>query len=158
MAIGDLAPPPLRSQLVDKAGLMTREFNNWLRGLVVALNNTATLSVAPKTFTAVATPLATVALVASAPAGVYRLSYAVRIRQAATVSSSVSVTLQWTSGGVGQTFNSPPLTTNTPTSSQSGAILTQVDGGSLISYATTYVSVGGTPMTYDLTVVAEALS
>lgn len=157
MAVGTLAPPPLRSRLVDQAGLMTREFNTWLRGLTSAINTAATNATAPIALTGLSTSLAVSILLPAAPAGVYRVSYAVRVRQAATVSSSVSVTLQWTSGGVGQTFTSPALTGNTPTASQSGSLLTPVDGGSLISYATTYASTGATPMTYDLTLAVEAL-
>lgn len=158
MGVGNLAPPPLRSQLVDKDGLMTRTFNTWLRGLTSALNNTATLSTAPIVLTSLSGPLATSIALPAAPAGVYRLSYVVRVRQAATTSSSVAVTLQWLAGGVTQSYTQPALTTNTVTSVQSGSVLAVVDGGSVIAYFTTYASVGGTPMLYDLTVTVEALS
>ena len=158
MGIGNLAPPPLRSRLVDAAGLMTREFNTWLRGLTGALNNTATLSTAPIVLTALSATLATSIALPAAPAGVYRLSYVVRVRQAATVSSSIAVLLQWKTSGITQALNLPALTTNTTTSLQSASIIAVVDGGSVITYGTTYASVGGTVMQYDLTVTVEALS
>jgi hypothetical protein len=158
MAVGQLAPPPLRSQLVDKAGLMTREFNTWLRGLTSALNNTATLSTAPIVLTGLSASLATSIALPAAPAGVYRLSYLVRVRTPATVSSSIAVILQWKANGVTQTLSQPALTSNTTTSIQSTSILAVVDGGSVITYSTVYASSGGTVMQYDLTVTVEALS
>ena len=158
MGVGELAPPPLRSRLVDADGLMTREFNNWLRGLTSAINNTATLSAAPIVLPSLSNSLATSVALPSAPAGVYRLSYVVRVRTPATVSSSIAVSLQWYAAGVLQTYTQPALTTNTTTSVQSGSVLAVVDGGSLIAYSTTYASSGATVMQYDLTVTVEALS
>lgn len=158
MPIGNLAPPPLRSRLTDKAGLMTREFNNWLRGLTTAVNNAATQAVQPLVLLGLGYPLATSVLVPQTNQGLYRLSYSLIIARAATTSSSVAVTLQWTSNGVLQTFTSPAVTGNTTTSGQSGSVLAQVDGGSLISYATSYASVGGTQMLYNLAVTVEAMS
>jgi hypothetical protein len=137
---------------------MTREFNNWLRGLVNAVNNTATLSTAPIVLSGLSTSLGASILLPAAPAGVYRLSYVVHVTRAATVSSSVQVALQWYAGGVLQTYSQPPLTTNTTTSIQSGSVLAVVDGGSIITYFANYASSGGTTMLYDLTVTAEALS
>jgi hypothetical protein len=158
MAVGSLAPPPLRSRLVDEVGLMTREFNNWLRGLTAAINTASTQATPPIMLTGIVGSIGTSLLVPNAPAGVYRLSYSVRISRAATVSSSIIVTFQWTTAGVVQTFNSPALTGNTTTSLQSGTILASIDGGSLISYSTAYASVGGTTMAYDLALAVEALS
>jgi hypothetical protein len=157
MAVENLAPPPLRSRLVDKTGLMTREFNNWLRGLTSAVNASATQSVQPIVLSDLSAALGTSVLLPFAPAGVYRLSYTVRISQAATVSSSVTVRFHWFAGGLSQTFSAPALTTNSTTTPQSDAILVQVDPGTLISYSTLYDSVGATVMTYDLAVTCEAL-
>lgn len=155
MGIGELAPPPLRSRLVDPDGLMTRDFNNWLRGLTSAINVAATLSVAPQVLTGLGNSLATSIALPAAPAGTYRLSYVVRVSRAATVSSSIQVALHWVAGGVLQTFTQPALTTNTTTSIQSGSVIAAVDGGSNITYDTTYASTGGTTMLYDLTITVE---
>jgi hypothetical protein len=157
MATGNLAPPPLRSRLVDTAGLMTREFNNWLRGLTSAVNMTATQTVQPIVLENLSAALGTSVLLPFAPAGVYRLSYTLRINQAATVSSSVTMRFHWFAGGLSQTFSAPALTTNSTTTPQSDAVLVQVDPGSLISYSTLYASVGGTPMLYNLAVTCESL-
>jgi hypothetical protein len=158
MGIGNLAPPPLRSRLVDRDGLMTRDFNNWLRGLTSAINVAATLSVHPLVLTQQHASIANSVAFPAAPAGTYRLSYVVRVATAATVSSSIEVRLRWLAGGVQQTYTQAPLTTNTTTSLQSGSVLATVDDGSNISYETTYASSGATAMQYDLTITVEALS
>jgi len=90
-------------------------------------------------------------------AGLYRISYYARITQAATTSSSLTVTLDWTDGGVSPSFSGAAMTANTVTTFQSETKIIKVDALSPIRYSTTYASVGATPMQYALRVVLEEL-
>lgn len=89
--------------------------------------------------------------------GTYRITYYARITQAATVSSSLTVTLQWTDGGVGQTATFAAITGNTTATSQTGSIVVDIDQSTNLTYSTAYASVGGTSMQYKLTILPELL-
>lgn len=87
--------------------------------------------------------------------GIYRISWYVRITQAATVSSSLTVTIGWTETAITLTASGAAITGNTVTTTQSGSLLLVTDPSAPITYATTYVSVGATPMIYRLAVACE---
>lgn len=89
------------------------------------------------------------------PAGLYKIFYHARITQAATTSSSLTVTLSWTDGGVAQSQSFAAITGNTTATMQSNFLMIHTDTGTPIQYATTYASVGGTPMQYRFDVVLE---
>lgn len=88
-------------------------------------------------------------------AGQYRITYYTRITQAASTSSSLTVSLSWTDGGVSLSLSGSAITGNTTTTVQSGTLMVHADAATPISYATTYVSVGGTPMQYSLYLTLE---
>ena len=90
-------------------------------------------------------------------AGVYRVSYYVRVTQAAGTSSSIIVTLSWTDGGVSCGMSSAALTGNLTSTVGTGTAVTEIDASSPISYSTTYASVGAPVMKYKLTVILETL-
>lgn len=90
-------------------------------------------------------------------AGVYRVSYYTRITQAAGTSSSLTVTLSWTDGGVAQSQAFAAIVGNTTTSLQTEAMLIRIDSGSPVRYATAYVSVGAPAMEYSLDVILEVM-
>ncbi len=92
---------------------------------------------------------------ASVTAGDYRVTWYARITQAATTSSSLIVTLSWTDGGVTPSYAGSAITGNTVTTVQSDTFLMRSDAVAPIRYATTYVSVGGTPMKYALSLIIE---
>ena len=85
-------------------------------------------------------------------AGMYHVTAYFRITQAATVSSSLDVTYAWTESGVAVQTTSPSLVTNTITSIASYPFDFIADASSPITFATTYASVGGTPMQYRIDV------
>lgn len=89
----------------------------------------------------------------SLSAGLYRVSYYVRVTQAAGTSSAINVTLSWTDGGVSQSRTSASVNGNTTTSIDMDTWLIHVDTNSPVRYATTYISVGSPVMKYrtDLT-------
>lgn len=88
--------------------------------------------------------------------GLYRLSYFAHITQAASVSSSLTVNLSFTSNGNALTFAGSAITGNTTGSYQSSGVgLFNSDDLAPIQYSTTYASVGGTPMTYSFYLALE---
>lgn len=86
-------------------------------------------------------------------AGLYHISYSVQVTRAATTSSSIIVTFQWTRGGVTQTFARAAVTGNTLTTHDEFVIPIKTDQNSPITYAVTYASVGATSMQYALDIV-----
>jgi hypothetical protein len=88
-------------------------------------------------------------------AGLYRLTYYTRITQAATTSSSLTVTLDWQDGGVAPSISGAAITGNTTTTIQSNTVLVRIDGSSPVRYSTTYSSVGATPMKHSLYITLE---
>lgn len=95
--------------------------------------------------------------VAQISTGLYRLSYALRITRAASVSSGIQVVLTWTSGGVAQSETFANLTGNTTTTRQDDSFSFKADAGTAISYELVYASAGGTTMAYDADLVLEVL-
>jgi hypothetical protein len=91
-------------------------------------------------------------------AGLYRIGYYARITRAATTSSSLTVTFDWTDGGVSPSQAGTAITGNTTTTQQNGFLLIRTDAASPVRYSTTYASVGATTMTYALYIVLERLN
>jgi hypothetical protein len=92
--------------------------------------------------------------------GLYRVSYHARIIQAASVSSSLTITISWTDGGVAQSQSGAAITGNTTATRSTpaeGDFLIHADTSSPLRYATAYASVGGTEMHYRLDVVLEVV-
>jgi hypothetical protein len=83
-------------------------------------------------------------------AGLYEFAWYARITQAATTSSSLTVTLDWTDGGVSPSFSGAAITGNTVTTFQSETKLIRIDSLSPVRYSTVYSSSGATPMQYAL--------
>ena len=90
-------------------------------------------------------------------AGVFRVSWFLRITQAATTSSSVAVTVAFTDG-VSLTVSGAAVTGNTTSTFQQQSVVVRCDANSSLSYSTTYSSVGATPMQYALSVVVERVN
>jgi hypothetical protein len=91
-------------------------------------------------------------------AGLYRITIYARITQPATVSSSLTVTVGWTDGGVSVVASGAAIIGNTTATQQSFSQLVKLDQATPLTYATAYASVGGTPMQYALEVVIEELA
>lgn len=88
-------------------------------------------------------------------AGLYRVTYYARITQAAGVSSSLTVTLDWTDGGVSQSFSGAAITGNTTQTYQTDSLLIRSDQISPVRYSTTYASAGVPEMRFSLFVSIE---
>lgn len=90
--------------------------------------------------------------------GLYRVSFYTRITTAAGVSSSLSIGIHWTDGGISCSLSSAALTGNTTSTVGTGTALISIDGASPVSYSTTYASVGAPVMAYSLSVVLEEMN
>lgn len=88
-------------------------------------------------------------------AGLYRVTYYIRVVVPASVSSSLQVGIGWTDNGVSCNIQADILTTNTIGTVQSNTLMLQNDQAAPITYEVLYTSVGGTPMQYDLIIMVE---
>jgi hypothetical protein len=113
-----------------------------------------------------AASIGTTNLLASAPAGRYRVSWTLQLTQAATTSSSILATIGWNNGSAknstlaslnGGALQVTADASNTLDSTLSGSIVIQSAASQDITYATTYASSGATPMQYSLQITIERL-
>ena len=89
--------------------------------------------------------------------GVYRVSYNARIAVAAGTSSSLTVTMTWTDGGVTQTQAGAAITGNSTTTQQNNTMLIHIDKATDIKYATTYSTSGAPAMKYNVYLLVEKI-
>ncbi len=152
------ASPERNSVLSQRPGLFSNEWLRWIRLLVAAVNS------APGQLGRVLLMAQQAAIaLTSIPTselndGLYRISWYLQITQAATTSSSVTITVGWTARGVAQSFTAAAVTGNTLTTYQPGDLFVRVDEGTAITYSTAYASVGATPMQYSLDVAVEQVA
>lgn len=151
-----LPPFPLRNVVTEPTRLLSSLWRDWFTALRDLLN-TAPARVFSTHLTAQNTSLTTTTALTVPETGIYRLSYTARITQAATVSSSLQLTLSWTDTGVACSQAGAAMTGNTTTTQQSGQIVVYADAATAITYSTAYVSAGATSMAYALAVVVEQL-
>lgn len=90
-------------------------------------------------------------------AGLYRVTWRFRVTRPATTSSELSFTLGWTEGAVVMTRTSPAKTGNTVSTEDNDVWTIRIDQAAPVTYATTYASVGGVPMQYELEMLVESL-
>jgi len=96
-------------------------------------------------------------LLASAAAGLYRISYYLNVTTVATT-SSILLTLTWTDGsGTAQSFSTPAIVKNTVGYFISDSIVIESGAAQNIAYATTYVSNAAATMQYSLRVHLELI-
>lgn len=90
--------------------------------------------------------------------GLYRVNYYARVTRPASTSSQLTVTINWTEGGVSCSTSGTVMNGNTVGAVQSATFPIRVDASSPVTVSTTYVSVGGTTMQYELDVMIEGLA
>ena len=98
---------------------------------------------------------------ATLTAGTYRVSTFFRVTTAATTgaaTSSLLVTITFTSGGITCTFSGTARTGNTTATVDSNVFYLLIDGSTPISYSTTYASNTAGQMQYLLEIALEAVS
>ena len=87
--------------------------------------------------------------------GLYRVSTYARITQAASTSSSLTVTLRWTDGTVACLSSGSAVSGNTTATTGSLDLMIRSDADADITYETAYSSSGATAMQYRLDIVLE---
>lgn len=121
-------------------------------------------SAADITLTNQSASIGTTSIIGTAPAGIYNVCWVHQITQAATVSSSILVTIGWNNGSAKSTtsfsLNGGLLqltgdTTNALNSTGSNCVMVFSAANQPITYSTTYASVGATPMQYAVYITAE---
>ncbi len=165
MSLVLIAPLPTNAPVVQtspdgkSSGYLSSEYYQTLFAMIQRLNLSAQVVTAPiVTVTGQSASIAATQIpVGALPAGTVRVSWYARVTQAATTSSSLTVTIGWTENGLPLTSDGAAMTGNTTTTVQSGSVLVQPDADSPITYATAYASVGGVVMKYALTVAVEFL-
>lgn len=151
-----VAPAPVRDDVLTMKKLALT-WIQWFTGVYTALRaaarNIGSVSLEAQSAAISATAIQTPDLTA----GLYQVTYAARITQAATASSSLTVTVTWTDGGVTCTQSGAAMTGNTTSTVQSGVIVLQSDAASTVRYSTSYSSTGATEMQYQLAVRLAAM-
>lgn len=166
--MGDLSPIPRQTSLIQRkwdaqaqrsrlTGVISPEWDDWFVEVASRINNSPVAGGSKSLTTQEAAIVATPIPMASLPAGLYRVSYYARITRAATVSSSLTVTIGFTDGGANPSFSGTAMTGNTTATAQSNVWLIRSDNAGPITYATAYVSNGATAMQYALYLKVEAL-
>ena len=143
-------PLPDRDPLVGDGGLLSEAWRRYLSKLPLTLG-AAPMRVSDVALTGQGASIgATNMAPAGLPAGLYRATYYARITTVGSVSSSLTVTLAWTDGGVACTFSGSAITGNTTATTQSGTQLIHIDRASAVNYSTTYASNAAGEMKHSL--------
>lgn len=167
MAIENFEPPPVGAfvtqgpSLGDKGAPAAKPSDSYLRWwfqVAEALGKAMTVSDALSLISQHAAIGATPIGAGSVAGGIYRVSWGARITTPAGTSSSLTVKIQATQGGVALTFPFTAITGNTTDSAGTGEVEVRVDAGTLPKVLTEYLSVGIPAMQYalDASVVAVA--
>jgi hypothetical protein len=150
--------PPERPEAPDAVWGLSRAAHDYLLSVTTRVQTSPTL-LASTAVTGQTASIGTTALsLGSLAAGYYRVSWFARVTTAATVSSSLIVTISGTDAGVAYPQSGAAMTGNTTSTALSGVVIVKADQATAISYATTYASVGGTAMIYKLSVLVELIS
>lgn len=94
----------------------------------------------------------------SLSAGLYLVQWFIEIITAAVTTSSVILTVAFTSASVAKTWVSATVNGNTTSTVDSGSKMMYVDAGTPVSYSTTYASNGAGQMHYNLYVVLQRVA
>lgn len=160
-------PPPLTASLLqldprtDKPAdgfVISKEWAIYMQGSLAGPVGTSVQSYPAVRLTGQSASIPTTAIpLPSLTAGRYRLTFYARVTTVAGVSSSLIVTFGWTESGVSLIISSPALTGNTVTSVSTGTVMLEIDGGTALTYATTYASNPAATMQYRLSITIEAV-
>src|SRR2546425_527659 len=159
-----LASRPLQTSLVDppperpnEVRYLTKPWYLWLAAVILRVQAAPEI-LKVVSLTNQSASIGTTAIpIGSISAGLYRINWHARITTAASVSSSLTVTIGYTDNAISCTQSGAALTGNTTATVQGGMAILRSDGAAPLTYSTTYASVGGTVMIYKLDVVAERL-
>lgn len=153
-----LALFPVREPISDPSGLISQPWQIYFRDQNIAQSSSTSNAVTPIALSTQNASIGTTAFpAASLNGGLYIFTYYARITGAAGVSSSVQVSLAWTDGSIACSKTFTAITGNTTSTTGSESYMINIDPGTPVSYSTTYASNPGAAMTYDLSLVLEAI-
>lgn len=151
-------PFPAKDRIVDKQGYPTEAFIRYFESqdnlIGAAPSNIGQVSSTSGAASVSTTPITTQVI----SNGVYRVSWYMEVVTPAGVSSSLDITIAWTSNGVAKSNTSSAMTGNLATSYASGVLTIHADGESIVSYQATYASNPAAAMVYGLWVVLERVA
>lgn len=149
------APFPFSDAIVQAGTrLPTKAFIEWVTQLGIDVDAASARVNDALTKTNQSASLGATALQSrSLSAGLYRVDTYARITQAATVNSSLTVTVGWTENGIALSKSFTAMTGNTTSTVDGNGLLIAIDAASPVTVSTTYASAGATAMTYRLSAV-----
>lgn len=152
-----LSAVPFRTTLDGKTLVKEKIWIKWLTALLTAAS--ASSQQIGSVFLAAQAAAITTTAIPLPPLtdGLYRINYYVRKTTVPSVSSSLTVTVGWTDGGIALTSSGAALTLNTTSAYQAGSVLVQADANSSLTYAVSYASSGTTPLQYALSLTVDQL-
>lgn len=158
MAGSQIEPMPVQSPVIDPQTLrMTGPWETWLLlSLLVRIQQSSPV-VGSIALLTQAAAIGVTSLIPLANAALYRVNVYAQVTQAATVSSSLNVSVLSTYKGAAITQTLVAATGNTVGTILVGSFLVRSDAGQILSFTAAYASVGATPMQFDLFAEAEAL-
>ncbi len=132
-----------------------RTFSDMVSAFGVVPQREAKVNLSGRTASIGVTPLP----IGSVVNGIYRVSYCFRVTRPGSISSTLTITLSWTEGGVAMSASGAAATGNTTATGQRGTLPIRVDANTPISYSVAYSDGGGgTSMAYSVDIVAEILA
>lgn len=144
--------------LVDPGeGKVTKAWAEWLTDLSASLTRSARRMFSVQVLDQNAALAATDMTNGTLAAGLYRVSYYATLAVVGSVSSSLTVTLDWVDRGSTKTVSGAAITANTLAVAQSGSFLIRADRNSPVRYSTAYASNAAGEMLYDLCLTLEML-
>ncbi len=155
MALPIRARMPVRSELADEDGLISRTWRLYLRGQGDTLASSPVVAGRKSLAAGQAAAIGATPMPIAVEAGFYRVSIYARRTQVATTSSDLAVLIGFTESGVSLTVTTGVDATNAVTKVLAGSWVIKCDANTTITYETTYASVGAQPMQYKLDVIVE---
>lgn len=147
---------PLGTEVVETDRTITLFFRQLWAQLITMVAKLPTVANLEKTGQTAAIATATAYTVQSA--GVYRIAVSLQKTIADGISSSLTVTVGWTSRGIAMTHAFAALTTDAAGANDTDLWQFSADANSDITYAIAYASNTPAKMTYNANVVVEQLA
>lgn len=157
----NLEPPPYDATLIEgDAQRISKRWWVWLTTKLITQLLRAVFNAmtdGSKRLVNQGAAIASTTLLTTAGAGLFRVSWYVRITTADAVSSSVTVTISWTDvTGCSKTFTA--ITGNTTTTTDSGSVTIRPGTATAIKYSTAYASNTPGVMRHSLELSAEQVA
>lgn len=161
----NIANPPVNTSLIQQDPNnptrkdpfpISKDWLIWLQQSLVPRAQAGTQVLKAVTATAQSASILTTPFsLSTIPSGLYRINWYIRVTQAATTNSSLTLTFGWTETAQALTASGAAMTGNSVTTLQSGSAFFRSDVSSPITYAAAYASTGATPMIFRMDLVIE---